>query len=87
MSHPPLQNPGSLGTSAAVHHSPLLARLGGGEEGGVLAAKGRHDPCVVPRAIPIVEGMAAIVIMDALMAQHARQMTRSLLPPVKKPEA
>ncbi|CRK12995.1 Chorismate synthase like protein [Verticillium longisporum] len=58
-----------------------------GEEGGVLAAKGRHDPCVVPRAIPIVEGMAAIVIMDALMAQHARQMTRSLLPPVKKPEA
>ncbi|OLN86620.1 Chorismate synthase [Colletotrichum chlorophyti] len=55
-----------------------------GEEGGVLAAKGRHDPCVVPRAIPIVEAMAAIVLLDALMAQHARQMTRSLLPPVKK---
>ncbi|KAK1841496.1 chorismate synthase, partial [Colletotrichum chrysophilum] len=55
-----------------------------GESEGVLAAKGRHDPCVVPRAIPIVEGMAAIVLMDALMAQHARQLTRSLLPPVKK---
>ncbi|CAG8693601.1 3685_t:CDS:2, partial [Racocetra fulgida] len=30
---------------------------------GVLAARGRHDPCVVPRAIPIVESMAALVIM------------------------
>ena len=26
--------------------------------------KGRHDPCVLPRAVPIVEAMAAIVIMD-----------------------
>jgi chorismate synthase len=31
----------------------------------VLQGKGRHDPCVVPRAIPIVEGMAAIVLADA----------------------
>jgi len=29
-----------------------------------LSAKGRHDPCVVPRAVPIVEAMAAIVICD-----------------------
>ena len=29
-----------------------------------LAAKGRHDPCVVPRAVPIVEAMAAIVLAD-----------------------
>ena len=29
-----------------------------------LIAKGRHDPCVVPRAVPIVEAMAAIVIAD-----------------------
>ena len=27
-------------------------------------AKGRHDPCVVPRAVPVVEGMAAMVILD-----------------------
>ncbi len=27
-------------------------------------AKGRHDPCVVPRAVPVVESMAALVIMD-----------------------
>ncbi|EEB08336.1 chorismate synthase [Schizosaccharomyces japonicus yFS275] len=47
---------------------------------GVLAAKGRHDPCVVPRAIPIVEAMAALVIMDATMIQQSRATARSLLP-------
>lgn len=52
------------------------------EATGVLEAKGRHDPCVVPRAIPIVEAMAALVIMDALLAQSARQAARSLLPPL-----
>jgi len=52
------------------------------ESSGVLEAKGRHDPCVVPRAIPIVESMAALVIMDAVMAQSARMMARSLLPPL-----
>ena len=30
----------------------------------VIKGKGRHDPCVVPRAIPIVEAMAAMVILD-----------------------
>lgn len=30
-------------------------------------ARGRHDPCVVPRAVPIVEAMAAITILDALL--------------------
>ena len=29
--------------------------------------KGRHDPCVVPRAVPIVEAMAAMVLADALL--------------------
>jgi len=54
------------------------------EEEGVLEAKGRHDPCVVPRAVPIVEALAALVIMDALVAQQARQATRSLFPPLKR---
>lgn len=31
--------------------------------------EGRHDPCVVPRAVPIVESMAALVIMDYLLIQ------------------
>ena len=39
----------------------------------VLAAKGRHDPCVVPRAVPIVEAMAALVLMDMALQQRARQ--------------
>jgi len=52
-------------------------------EDGVLEAKGRHDPCVVPRAVPIVEAMAALVLIDALMAQQARETARNLLPPLK----
>lgn len=33
----------------------------------VLKARGRHDPCVLPRAVPIVEAMAACVILDSLL--------------------
>ncbi|KAK3320555.1 chorismate synthase [Cercophora scortea] len=55
-----------------------------GDEEGILAAKGRHDPCVVPRAVPIVEAMAALVIMDAVLAQQSRERARSLLPPLKR---
>ena len=33
----------------------------------VLMARGRHDPCVLPRAVPIVEAMAASVILDAYL--------------------
>lgn len=38
----------------------------------VLAAKGRHDPSVVARAVPVVESMAAIVIADCLLRQEYR---------------
>ena len=38
----------------------------------VVSGKGRHDPCVVPRAVPIVESMAAIVILDFLLRNNAR---------------
>ncbi|THU69451.1 hypothetical protein C4D60_Mb08t14550 [Musa balbisiana] len=34
-----------------------------------LIARGRHDPCVVPRAVPMVEAMVALVLLDQLMAQ------------------
>jgi chorismate synthase len=37
-----------------------------------LEAKGRHDPCVLPRAIPIVESMAALVLADAALRQEYR---------------
>ena len=36
-----------------------------------IKGKGRHDPCVVPRAVPIVESMAAIVLLDFYLRQRA----------------
>ncbi|MCG8335134.1 MAG: chorismate synthase [Proteobacteria bacterium] len=37
-----------------------------------LEAKGRHDPCIVARAVPIVESMAALVLVDCLLRQRTR---------------
>lgn len=37
----------------------------------VIKARGRHDPCVLPRAVPIVEAMAAITLLDALLLSKA----------------
>ncbi len=37
-----------------------------------LKGKGRHDPCVLPRAVPIVEAMTALVLVDHWMRQHAQ---------------
>ena len=39
-----------------------------------LRARGRHDPCVVPRAVPMVEAMAALVLVDHLLQQQAQCM-------------
>jgi chorismate synthase len=36
-----------------------------------LEGKGRHDPCVLPRAVPIVDAMAALVLIDFLLRQRA----------------
>ncbi len=35
--------------------------------------KGRHDPCVVPRAVPIVESMAALVILDHILRSRVNK--------------
>lgn len=40
----------------------------------VLDAKGRHDPCVLPRAVPIVEAMAAITLLDLYLANRAARL-------------
>jgi chorismate synthase len=37
-----------------------------------LAAKGRHDPCVLPRAVPMVEAMVALVLCDHLLRQRGQ---------------
>lgn len=36
------------------------------------SARGRHDPCVLPRAVPIVEAMTALTLLDQVMAQRAK---------------
>ena len=42
-----------------------------------LAATGRHDPCVLPRAVPLVEAMMLLVLADHWLRQQA---TASLQP-------
>nr|WP_320059808.1 chorismate synthase [uncultured Bacteroides sp.] len=39
-----------------------------------LKAKGRHDPCVLPRAVPIVEAMAALTILDFYLIDRTTQL-------------
>lgn len=38
----------------------------------VLTPRGRHDPCVLPRAVPMVEAMVALVLCDHLLQHHAQ---------------
>lgn len=40
----------------------------------ILKPKGRHDPCVVPRAVPVVEAMAAMVILDAALTNRCAKI-------------
>jgi chorismate synthase len=37
----------------------------------IITGKGRHDPCVVPRAVPIVESMTALVLADFILRNKA----------------
>lgn len=59
----------------AVKPTPSIARpqesvsLQRGEDA-VLEIHGRHDPCIVPRAVPCVEAAAAIAILDALLEEN-----------------
>ena len=39
-----------------------------------LTAKGRHDPCVLPRAVPVVESMTAMTILDAFLLNKAAKI-------------
>jgi chorismate synthase len=40
----------------------------------IVSGKGRHDPCVVPRAVPIVEAMAALVLVDSLLRSKTSKL-------------
>ena len=45
-----------------------------------LIARGRHDPCVVPRAVPMVESMVALVLADQLLRVNPAPPSPNLLP-------
>ena len=40
----------------------------------VVTAKGRHDPCVLPRAVPVVEAMTAIVVLDSYLLSKTTRL-------------
>lgn len=56
-------------TSTVTQSQRTVNRAGQETE---LRARGRHDPCVVPRAVPMVEAMAALVLVDHLLQQVAQ---------------
>jgi chorismate synthase len=41
-----------------------------------IAIQGRHDPCIVPRVLPVAESMLALVLVDALLEQQKYQNYR-----------
>lgn len=45
-------------------------------EAATIMGKGRHDPCVLPRAVPIVEAMAALVLVDHLLRNQSLVLSR-----------
>ncbi|KAB1219085.1 Chorismate synthase, chloroplastic [Morella rubra] len=50
-----------------------------------LRALDRHDPCILPRAVPVVEAMVALVLVDELMAQHAQCNLFPINPDLQEP--
>lgn len=45
-------------------------------EDAVVKARGRHDPCVVPRAVPVVEAMAALTLLDFQLISNGTILSR-----------
>ncbi len=54
--------------TATIMHEQRTVSVHG--EDTVLTGRGRHDPCVLPRAVPIVEAMAALTVADHAL-RHA----------------
>ncbi len=55
-------------TATIMHDQETVTRSG---EATTLKGRGRHDPCVLPRAVPIVEAMAALVLADHALRHEA----------------
>jgi chorismate synthase len=58
---------------ATIMHNQQTVNAAG--EASEIKGKGRHDPCVVPRAVVIVEAMAALVIADQLLRSKTNRMS------------
>ena len=56
--------------ATVLKEQPTVTKEG---EETLLLARGRHDPCVVPRAVPVVEAMAALVLLDHYMLDRAKR--------------
>lgn len=56
-------------TATIAQRQATVSRAGEDIE---LLARGRHDPCVVPRAVPMVEAMVALVLADQLLQHYAQ---------------
>lgn len=56
--------------TATISHPQATVDESGNEV--TLKAKGRHDPCVLPRAVPVVEAMVAITLCDHLLRQRGQ---------------
>jgi chorismate synthase len=56
---------------ATVMHEQLTVTADPHEDT-TLKGRGRHDPCVLPRAVPMVEAMTLLVLADHLLRQHAQ---------------
>ncbi|MBV9007733.1 MAG: chorismate synthase [Verrucomicrobia bacterium] len=61
-------------TATIAREQSTVTRSG---EETTLAARGRHDPCVLPRAVPIVEAMTALVLCDHALRQRAIDFPRA----------
>lgn len=56
--------------ATVLKEQPTVTKEG---EDTLLQARGRHDPCVVPRAVPVVEAMTALVLLDHYMLDRAKR--------------
>lgn len=54
--------------TSSISHAQKTITKGG--EAAEISTKGRHDPCIAPRIVPVLEAMAALVVYDALLTQQ-----------------
>jgi chorismate synthase len=72
-------------TATVMHSQPTVSKYG---EDAELKGRGRHDACVLPRAAPMVEAMAVLVLVDHLLRQRALTGTAgSVWQPQTPPQA